>query len=215
MKLLGIQTEQSDRNLIIRVSSGSDVILLPGYIQGAIENSTEWTLVLDFSNSSTSAQKSSLASAALMRFFTESNYRRTAYRSAWIWFRKGISLDNPGGTGWQKVDGSLAQISAGPSGVWGVDANEDIFYREGTYGGHITVGSGWTPVSGKLTYITSGSGMVLGVSSKIEMFRRTGISETNPTGYKWDKFGEGQMMIEEYGGTMWIVSPLHEIVIFN
>ncbi|PVD26561.1 hypothetical protein C0Q70_14238 [Pomacea canaliculata] len=236
-------TNQSDRNADNSVSSGPDLILLrPGTYQAPLETGTEWTLVLGRLRQLDVGTDIVVGVSSIDEIFYRKNItgehptgsgwvtldgrlkQVTVSPNGTIWgvshdnlifFRKGISLHRPGGTSWQKVDGSLTQISAGPSGVWGVDANEDIFYREGTYGGHITVGSGWTPVSGKLTYITSGSGMVLGVSSKTEMFRRTGISETNPTGYKWDKFGEGQIMIEEYGGTMWMVSRLHEILIFN
>lgn len=97
--------------------------------------------------------------------------------------RTGISKDKPAGTGWQSVEGSLTQISVGPSGVWGVNSNDDIWFRGGTYGGEANkVGTGWTNIPGKLIHITSGSTEVLGVNRQNEVWRRTGISESNPTG---------------------------------
>ncbi|PVD26565.1 hypothetical protein C0Q70_14242 [Pomacea canaliculata] len=127
-----------------------------------------------------------------------------------IWFRDGISLDNPGGTGWQKVDGRFHQISAGPSGVWTVDFNE-IYYREGTYGGNITMGSGWTKVDGNLRYVASGSDVVVAVNGWKQLLRRTGISETNPTGDQWVPMDGKLYMIDEYGGTMWGVMIVQQI----
>ncbi|XP_025104666.1 lectin L6-like [Pomacea canaliculata] len=129
----------------------------------------------------------------------------TWYRRWPIWFRDGISLDNPGGTGWQKVDGRFHQISAGPSGVWTVDFNE-IYYREGTYGGNITMGSGWTKVDGNLRYVASGSDVVVAVNGWKQLLRRTGISETNPTGDQWVPMDGQLYRIDEYGGTMWGVT---------
>ena len=37
--------------------------------------------------------------------------------------------------GWNLIDGALVQVSAGQAGVWGVNRNDGIFYRQGTYGG--------------------------------------------------------------------------------
>lgn len=86
------------------------------------------------------------------------------------------------GTGWQSVPGELTQISAGRPGVWGVNSNDDVFYREGTYGDSSVVGCRWTYVQGKLVYVTSGSTGVIGVNRQNQIYRRTGINRDNPTG---------------------------------
>ena len=48
---------------------------------------------------------------------------------------------------WNKINGKLQQISAGFSGVWGVNSNGDIFYRSGTFGDNKVIGSGWEKVN--------------------------------------------------------------------
>lgn len=45
------------------------------------------------------------------------------------------------GSTWVKIEGGLNCVSVGPSGVWGVNVNGLIFYREGTYGDLDTSGT--------------------------------------------------------------------------
>lgn len=66
--------------------------------------------------------------------------------------------------------------------MWGVNSNDDIFYREGTFGDNGVVGCSWTNIPGKLKYVTSGFGTVWGVNSQDQIFRRTGITRTTPAG---------------------------------
>lgn len=66
--------------------------------------------------------------------------------------------------------------------MWAVNSANDVYYREGTYGGDSNVGIEWRQVSGKLTYVTSGSGVVIGVNSQNHIVRRTGVNATNPIG---------------------------------
>ena len=68
-------------------------------------------------------------------------------------FYTGASNSNPAGSDWEKVSGTLKQISAGPCGVWGVNRKNKIFYREGTFGDTGDKGSDWIEVtySGSLT----------------------------------------------------------------
>ena len=46
------------------------------------------------------------------------------------------------GNTWQRVSGRLKVVSVGQSGVWGVNANDDIFFRTGTYGDPDSQGTG-------------------------------------------------------------------------
>ena len=41
----------------------------------------------------------------------------------------------------------MSQLDVGKSGVWAVDENNEIFYREGTYGENGSDGSHWMKVS--------------------------------------------------------------------
>jgi hypothetical protein len=43
--------------------------------------------------------------------------------------------------------GSLTQVSAGQAGVWGVNRENQIYYREGTYNNTETMGANWQLVS--------------------------------------------------------------------
>ena len=45
------------------------------------------------------------------------------------------------GTKWENIAGKAIEVSVGNSGVWVVNANNDIFYRVGTYGDVDTAGS--------------------------------------------------------------------------
>eukprot|EP00058_Branchiostoma_floridae_P010020 XP_002595508.1 hypothetical protein BRAFLDRAFT_69086 [Branchiostoma floridae] len=89
------------------------------------------------------------------------------------------------GTSWQQLDGSLRYVSVGPAGVWGVNCNNDIWYREGTYGDERAVGSRWRLVSGKLKQLTVGYNVVWGVNARDEIWIRVGITSSNPTGTDW------------------------------
>ena len=46
------------------------------------------------------------------------------------------------GNRWQQVSGRLKVVSVGLSGVWGVNSNDDIFYRTATYGDPDSQGTG-------------------------------------------------------------------------
>ena len=48
------------------------------------------------------------------------------------------------------VTGSLKGVSLGPAGVWGVNEQDQIFYRTDTYGDASSNGSSWELVSGAL-----------------------------------------------------------------
>ena len=48
------------------------------------------------------------------------------------------------------VAGSLKGVSVGPAGVWGVNGQNEIFYRTDTYGDASSGGSSWELVSGEL-----------------------------------------------------------------
>ena len=67
-------------------------------------------------------------------------------------------------TNWRKIDGSLTHVTVGKSGVWGVNKNHLIFFREGVTSS-TPQGTGWTLQSGGLIQIDSGSsGVVYGVN---------------------------------------------------
>jgi len=73
--------------------------------------------------------------------------------------------------GWTLVPGrSLKQISIGPVGTFGVDKNDDIFYRVGTNETKDSAGSDWQRLPGKLSWISAGLNAVWGVNASNEIY---------------------------------------------
>ncbi|XP_025104985.1 lectin L6-like isoform X1 [Pomacea canaliculata] len=89
------------------------------------------------------------------------------------------------GQSWRKVEGSLKHVSIGRAGVWGVNADDLIYYREGTYQAPNATGTKWTLVPGHLKQLDVGRDIVVGVNSKNEILYRKDISDENPTGSDW------------------------------
>ena len=66
--------------------------------------------------------------------------------------------------GWINIGGSLTHVTVGKSGVWGVNWNNDIYFREGVTSSKPD-GIGWKHLSGELIQIDAGSfGIVYGVN---------------------------------------------------
>ncbi|KAI8505091.1 hypothetical protein Bbelb_172000 [Branchiostoma belcheri] len=89
------------------------------------------------------------------------------------------------GTGWQRVSGGLKFVSVGRSGVWGVNRNDQIYYRTGTYRDEASAGSGWVRIDGALKQISSGDNIVWGVNSNDNIYIRQGICWSSPSGTSW------------------------------
>ena len=49
------------------------------------------------------------------------------YSNNEIWLRNNVSLCNPKGDGWTKIDGLLKCISVSEYGVWGVNSKDEIW----------------------------------------------------------------------------------------
>ncbi|XP_035691376.1 neurogenic locus notch homolog protein 1-like [Branchiostoma floridae] len=89
------------------------------------------------------------------------------------------------GTEWQQVSGRLKFVSVGRSGVWGVNSNNQIYYRTGTYGDEASAGTGWVNIAGSLKQISSGNNIVWGVNGNDDIYIRLGISWSSPSGSSW------------------------------
>jgi Tectonin domain len=111
---------------------------------------------------------------------------------------------------WQKIGGSLKHVSVAADGtVWGVNANDNIFRRDGdtwtrisgalkqvSVGAASSVwgvnaddkifqfnGGGWTQVAGRLKHVSvAADGSVYGVNSQDEIYSRDGTSWTQLLG---------------------------------
>ena len=89
-----------------------------------------------------------------------------------ILFRINVSLCNPKGDGWTKIDGLLKCISVSEYGVWGVNSKDEIFYRNGLNFFFNHKGNSWTKIEGGLKNISVGYFGLYGVNSKDEIFTK-------------------------------------------
>ncbi|XP_019623528.1 PREDICTED: tectonin beta-propeller repeat-containing protein 1-like [Branchiostoma belcheri] len=80
-------------------------------------------------------------------------------------------IGEEGDPAWRSVDGLLKFVSVGSRGVWGVNRDDDIFYRSGTLENKASSGSGWVKIEGKLKQISSGHS-VWGVNANDDIFIR-------------------------------------------
>ncbi|XP_078595835.1 uncharacterized protein LOC144872941 [Branchiostoma floridae x Branchiostoma japonicum] len=94
-------------------------------------------------------------------------------------------------TRWESIGGRLKFVSVGSNGVWGVNSNDDIYYRTDTFENAASSGSGWQHIGGKLKQISSGHS-VWGVNANDDIYIRQGITSSNPTGTGWHRI-EGKL----------------------
>ena len=73
---------------------------------------------------------------------------------------------------WQHIGGKLKWISSGKNVVFGVNSNDDIFYRAGITSS-APAGSHWVHVPGKLAHIDTHGDFVWGVNSANNAFYLT------------------------------------------
>ena len=82
-----------------------------------------------------------------------------------------MSLSNPKGDGWTKIDGLLKCISVSEYGVWGVNSKDEIFYRNGL-NNFDHKGNSWTKIEGRMKNISVGYFGLYGVNSKDDIFTK-------------------------------------------
>jgi len=91
-----------------------------------------------------------------------------------VFVRIGLSKEDPKGKEWTKIEGSMTNISVGPTGVcWAVDKAETVWRRLGAKESNV-LGTKWQSVTGKLKQISVGQSGIWGVSPKNEVMYRDG-----------------------------------------
>ncbi|KAK7104322.1 perivitellin-2 31 kDa subunit-like [Littorina saxatilis] len=89
---------------------------------------------------------------------------------------------------WEQIEGALVKVSVGPAGVWGVNVNNQIWYRDDTYGTATNLGGDWTQVDEpifSLMDLDVGDDVVWGITLKGKLTCRKGINEATPQGETW------------------------------
>ena len=87
-----------------------------------------------------------------------------------IWFKSNSSAP------WESIPGALKQIEIGAMGVFGVNGNDQIYYRVGTHNNPNSSGSAWQHIPGGLKHISSGKSTVWGVNSSDDIYKMINIS---------------------------------------
>ena len=105
----------------------------------------------------------------------------------------------------KKIDGSPKQISSGPFGVFGVNKNDDIFFRKGITSSN-PYGTSWDLIEGKLKQISCGEFGLWGINSSMEIFCRKSISKENPKGTNWTKIDGAATHISVGYYGIWVIS---------
>ncbi|XP_029433080.1 fish-egg lectin-like [Rhinatrema bivittatum] len=110
---------------------------------------------------------------------------------------------------WENLEGKLKYHTCGSLSCWGVNSNDDIFYRWGSTSDSCK-GSRWQQVEGKLSMIEVGTeGTVYGANAQGSVFRREGITDNNPIGTSWsqvDSCGNNIKHVSFDLGKLWMVT---------
>jgi len=125
-----------------------------------------------------------------------------------IWSMSGSDLK------WTKINGNLKQIEVGNMGVFGINKNDDIFYRVGSMENRFySTGFSWQRLSGKLKQISVGSTSVWGVNAEDEIFEMQNISYDleGKINFKWKRIPGALKYLSVYEGIIWGVNKLDMI----
>ncbi|XP_073457365.1 fish-egg lectin-like [Aquarana catesbeiana] len=115
---------------------------------------------------------------------------------------------------WTPLEGSLKYYSCGPLGCWGVNSNDNIYFRQ-SVSPTACQGSQWQLIEGALKMIEVGTdGSVYGVNSAGNVYRRDGISARNPIGTSWTQLDLSFTFkhVTYDSGYLWLITPTDNIV---
>ena len=113
-----------------------------------------------------------------------------------IFYREGYAGN------WIHVTGALKQVTVGKLGVFGVNPNDQIFYRTGTMEDPKSAGSGWQHLPGALKYISSGKSTIWGVNSADQIFYMKNLKNNNGIlAFEWIHVAGGLKQISCAPGT--------------
>ncbi|XP_071804639.1 perivitellin-2 31 kDa subunit-like [Asterias amurensis] len=112
------------------------------------------------------------------------------------------------GMSFSELEGRFKLVSVGRAGVWAINANNQVYYRENTYGNENDAGDSWMLVDGQgLIQVDVGKNIVWGVSSTRDVFYRRGIGRSHPMGAMWVKVaGSLKHVTVSQKGHVWGIS---------
>ncbi|XP_053135851.1 uncharacterized protein LOC128338019 [Hemicordylus capensis] len=120
-----------------------------------------------------------------------------------------VSADGTSALPWVNIEGKLKYLSCGSLGCWGVNSNDNIYFRHGVTPDSCS-GSRWQQVPGGLSMIeVSTDGAVYGVNSAGNVYRRDGVTVSNPIGTTWTQINNNQERFKHVSfdlGFLWLLT---------
>ena len=123
-------------------------------------------------------------------------------------FLRVVSKAEPRGKEWTKIDGSMAMVSVGPSGVcWAVDKMNTVWRRLGAKTSN-PIGSKWQSVTGRLSHISVGQAGVWAISPRNEVMYRDQTYDLagEGEGTGWTKVDGMMVWLSSGENIVWAVS---------
>ncbi|XP_077312792.1 fish-egg lectin-like [Lithobates pipiens] len=115
---------------------------------------------------------------------------------------------------WTPLKGSLKYYSCGPLGCWGVNSDDDIYFRHNV-NPTTCQGTQQQQIKGSLEMVEVGTdGSVYGVDSAGHVYRRIGINDKNPIGTYWTRldFSFAFKHVTYDRGYLWLITPNENIL---
>ncbi|PIO25379.1 hypothetical protein AB205_0185990 [Aquarana catesbeiana] len=115
---------------------------------------------------------------------------------------------------WNSLERSLKYYSCGPLGCWGVNSNDNIYFRHNV-NPTTCQGTQHQQIEGALEMIEVGTdSSVYGVDSAGDVYRRNGINAKNPTGTSWTQldFSFAFKHVTYDSGNLWLITPTDNLI---
>merc|ERR1711962_32344 len=160
--------------------------------EGTYNNLEDLGLPKDYKVASVKYKKDSLAFPQI-RLFNSSTFK-----------------DNSPSTWWCHGDEEGAKkmkyIDVGLAGIWVINVDQSVMYKEGTGHGSTGIGGAWCNIMGKMRQLSVGAVSVWAVNPADEVFVRSGLNDADPKGKEWTKI-DGTMKMVSVGpsGVCWAV----------
>ncbi len=104
-------------------------------------------------------------------------------------------------------------IAAGHAGVWGINRQGVVYYREGTYRNPGHSGMKWIKVEEdkKMKSVSVGEDLVVAADPGDKLYVRVGVSPQLPTGTHWEQLRGSGAQVNVYGNKVWMTNSNGEI----
>ncbi|XP_069802791.1 fish-egg lectin-like [Dendropsophus ebraccatus] len=123
------------------------------------------------------------------------------------------TVSKPAVLSYNQLEGNLKYYSCGLYGCWGINSNNNIYYRYDVQPTSCR-GSRWQQIDGSLVKVEVGTdGSVYGVNSQGNVYKREGISAKSPTGTSWTRLDLSNSFqhVSYDRGNLWLLTKCGDI----